>query len=49
MAEKEMMVPSKSLFKKRKKKTLSYSEKKKKKNGDLERFSRPATEIHFKC
>ena len=51
MAEKEMMIASKSLSKKRKKKTLSYSEKKviKKINGDLERCSRLATEIHFKC
>lgn len=51
MAEKEMMIASKSLFEKRKKKRLSYSEKKviKKINGDLERCSRLATEIHFKC
>ena len=47
MAEKEMMIGSKSLFKKRKKKTLPYSEEKK--IGDLQRCSRPATEIHFKC
>ena len=48
MAEKEMMIASKSLFKKRKKKRYHIL-KKKKKIGDLERFSRPATEIHFKC
>lgn len=47
MAEKEMMIASKSLFKKRKKKL--YHILKKKKIGDLQRCSRPATEIHFKC
>ena len=46
MAEKEMMIVSKSLFKKRKKKRYHILEKK---NGDLERCSRLATEIHFKC
>lgn len=51
MAEKEMMIASKSLFKKRKKKRYHILKKKqlKKINGDLERCSRLATEIHVKC